>query len=204
MFHVKQERILTSSHRVEFEERRSRFIGIAFFIDSDGGFRETLGQIKIELPGATHYCWAYQIGLGNTKSHGASDDGEPRGTAGRPILEVLKGSGITQCGICVVRYYGGTLLGTGGLVKAYTEAAKRALSDATTQPWIPGDEWQIRVPYEFHNLVLEVCRRLQVDVLEETFDESVHLLCFVPAEIENVFVSHMIDSTRGQAVLSKK
>jgi len=204
MFHVKHELILTSSHRVEFEERRSRFIGVAFFVDSERAFREILGQIKTELSGATHYCWAFQIGLGNTKSHGASDDGEPRGTAGRPILEVLKGSGITQCGICVVRYFGGTLLGTGGLVKAYTEAAKRVLAEAISKPWIPGDEWQVQVSYEFHNLVLEVCRRLRVEVLEETFDESIHLHCFVPEEIEEDFVSHMVDTTRGQVVLNKK
>jgi putative IMPACT (imprinted ancient) family translation regulator len=95
-------------------------------------------------------------------------------------------------------------LGTGGLVKAYTEAAKRVLANAITQPWIPGVEWLMRIPYEFHNPVLEVCRRLQVDILEETFDESVHMRIFVPEESEDVFMSHIVDSTRGQAVLSKK
>lgn len=113
-----------------YREKASKFIGIAFPMANEEAFKERVAHIAREHPGARHVCFAWVLGdLG--ERHRANDDGEPSGTAGRPILRRIQAAGLTYCGIAVVRYFGGTLLGKAGLVHAYGEAARLAIDDTT-------------------------------------------------------------------------
>jgi uncharacterized YigZ family protein len=110
----------------EFKDRGSKFIAFVFPVQTPGAFKEQLQQLKKEHPKAVHHCFAYRIGLDGNQFR-VSDDGEPSGSAGRPILGQIDSKGLTDTGVIVVRYFGGTLLGVPGLVNAYKTATAMAL-----------------------------------------------------------------------------
>ena len=122
-------RTVSTAGASEVEERKSRFLGLAVHIESEEEARMFLEQIRKKHYDARHNCWAYVLGDDGSNER-ASDDGEPSGTAGRPILETIRHAELTYTMVVVTRYFGGTLLGTGGLVHAYTQAAADALDDA--------------------------------------------------------------------------
>ena len=119
---------LVEAGQDEIIEKKSRFIGYAVPAESEEEALAAVEKIKKKHYDARHNCYAFSIGTGPQPLLRFSDDGEPQGTAGKPILEVIGGSGVRNVCIVVTRYFGGTLLGTGGLVRAYTEAAKAALA----------------------------------------------------------------------------
>lgn len=121
----------------EYEEKKSRFLGEALPVTSEEEVRTELARIRKKYYEARHHCYAYVIGgvpgntvQGNATIRRSSDDGEPSGTAGAPILSVIDGKACSNVLIVVTRYFGGTLLGTGGLVRSYTKAASLALENA--------------------------------------------------------------------------
>lgn len=113
----------------EYKEKGSKFLAYAYFVSNETDIKEKLDLLKKEHFKATHHCYAYRLGT-DGKNYRANDDGEPSGTAGRPILGQIDSFGLTNLLIVVVRYYGGTKLGTSGLINAYRESAKEALSNA--------------------------------------------------------------------------
>ena len=112
----------------EFTEKRSRFIGHVWRVETEEEAREKIAQMKAKYYDARHNCWCYVIREGNITRY--SDDGEPQGTAGQPMLEVFRREGVENVCCVVTRYFGGVLLGTGGLLRAYTRSAKDALAEA--------------------------------------------------------------------------
>lgn len=114
--------------RIELHVKNSRFIGRAGYTPNVAEAKAFIEKVKAEEPGCTHAVYAFAIGHGAAVTHGMSDAGEPSGTAGRPALAVVKGSGLGDVTVVIVRYFGGTKLGTGGLVKAYTETAQAVLA----------------------------------------------------------------------------
>lgn len=119
---------LAREAEAEFEEKRSRFIGRAAPVKSEEEANDLIRRVKADYPGATHYVWAYTMRNGAQARY--TDDGEPSGTAGRPVLDVIVKSGCDDACVVVVRYFGGTLLGAGGLVRAYAHSAAIALETA--------------------------------------------------------------------------
>src|SRR6185295_8222530 len=117
---------IEKSSTAEFKDRGSRFIAFAFPIANVNEFKEKLCDVKKQHPKATHHCFAYRLGADRI-TYRVSDDGEPSGTAGRPILGQIDSNQLTDVLIIVVRYFGGTLLGVGGLINAYKTAASFAL-----------------------------------------------------------------------------
>lgn len=118
----------------EEEIKHSRFITLLFACDSADSFRQQMILARQTYPGATHYCYAYVLGRPTDSINiGSSDDGEPSGSAGRPMLATLQGANIGEIGAIVIRYYGGTKLGVGGLVRAYTSGMKQGLTQLVTQ-----------------------------------------------------------------------
>ena len=130
---------------VEFEEKRSLFIGHAKHVDSEEEALSFIKQIKKEYADATHNCFAYLLNGGIVARY--SDDGEPQGTAGMPMLETIRKSGV--CDVCVVvtRYFGGILLGAGGLVRAYSHSTSIAIDGATVVTYEPYCEYELRCGY---------------------------------------------------------
>src|SRR6056297_2586324 len=119
--------------RFELEVKRSRFIAEIQSCTDRRTAERHIDQQRANHPHAAHVVYAFSLGERNSQQFGMSDDGEPKGTAGRPALEVLKGSGVTDCVLTIVRYFGGTKLGTGGLVHAYGDAAKGVFSVLPTK-----------------------------------------------------------------------
>lgn len=130
-----------------FEEKKSEFIGYAKRVQNEEEAKEFVNEIKSLHKQARHNCWAYVIGS-NMNIQRYSDDGEPQGTAGIPVLEVIKKSGITDVVIVVTRYFGGILLGTGGLVRAYTKAAGMAIKEGQVVLRVKGVPLYITINYD--------------------------------------------------------
>jgi uncharacterized YigZ family protein len=168
----------------EFKDRGSKFIAYATPLSYEGDFNLFLDKIKKLHPKAKHYCYAWRLGL--DKNHfRANDDGEPSGTAGRPILGQIDSFGLTNIGVIVVRYFGGTLLGTSGLINAYKESATEVLRQSTIIEKIIEDIFEIRFTYEKMSDVMNAVKRLNINILEQKFDENGRLLIAIrQSEVE--------------------
>ncbi|MGQ9549929.1 MAG: YigZ family protein [Roseiflexus sp.] len=138
--------------RVELRVVNSRFIGSAGPAATVEEAKSFIAAVRAEMPDATHHAYAYLIGHGSSIIEGMSDDGEPSGTAGRPMLAVVRGSGLGDVVVVVTRYFGGTLLGTGGLVRAYGDTAKAALTELPRTEKIARRRLQVTVPYAAYEL----------------------------------------------------
>lgn len=126
--------VIAESYTIEEEIKKSRFITVLFPCGSETELKSALTNLKLEYPDARHYCWAYVAAEpGNDVLCGSTDDGEPSGSAGRPMLSVLQGGDIGEIGAVVIRYFGGTKLGVGGLVRAYTAGIKRSIPQLVTK-----------------------------------------------------------------------
>ena len=163
---------IETSQRAEHKDRGSRFIGITVPIDSVAAFKEKLAAIKKEHPKATHHCFAYRLGLDGTVFR-VSDDGEPSGSAGRPILGQIDSKQLTNILVVVVRYFGGTLLGVPGLIAAYKTAASLALQVTPVVPKPVLLSWQLQFDYTQMNEVMRIIKQFEC-VVEK---QDVQLFC---------------------------
>ena len=145
-------KVLTKDGAGEIVEKKSRFIGAAYKVESAEEAEAKIAEISKKYWDARHNCYAYVIG-DNSEITKCSDNGEPSGTAGKPILEVINGAGVTNVLIIVTRYFGGVLLGTGGLVRAYTQAAQAALADAEIGEMVFSQKLTLTVGYNMINNV---------------------------------------------------
>lgn len=155
----------------EFRDRGSKFIAYAFPATSETEALELLEPVRREHPKARHYCYAYRLGLDGNRFR-ANDDGEPSGTAGRPILGQIDSFGLTDVFIVVVRYFGGTLLGTSGLIQAYRETAAQALSQARIVERVIEDRFTLCFEYALMGNVMSAIERLQLSQLDQRFAEK--------------------------------
>jgi uncharacterized YigZ family protein len=158
----------------EFKEKGSKFIAYAYFVSDEIEIKEKLDLLKKEHFKATHHCYAYRLGT-DGKNYRANDDGEPSGTAGRPILGQIDSFGLTNLLIVVVRYYGGTKLGTSGLINAYREAAKLALENSIKIEKIIESQIDFSVPYLKMNEVMQFLKQYEIELVTNDYsDESIH------------------------------
>ncbi len=198
--------ILTNSPQAEIVIKRSRFISEMFSLPgTQEGAREFLREQKERWAqsGLTHLVHAFIVGPGaNVLS--CSDDGEPSGTAGRPVLEVLKGSGITNVMLTVARFFGGIKLGTGGLVKAYTESAQAVLALAETRELVPMIQFSIACPYSCHERIKLLLAAAGADVDDVQFGNGVTFTGSMKEEDYAEAAVACRDASRGQAVLEIK
>ncbi|GGO67928.1 YigZ family protein [Bowmanella pacifica] len=134
-------------HQFEFEIKRSRFLSLVERAVDREAAEAFIRKQRLAHPQAAHVCWAYIAGSPDTTVRSMSDDGEPSGTAGRPMLKVLEHSGIGEIVVAVVRYYGGIKLGTGGLQRAYSDAVTGALKELPTDLWVPRSQLTIEFDY---------------------------------------------------------
>lgn len=187
----------------EIEIKKSRFIAIADTAGSPEEAKEKLIQTRKEYPDATHVVHAFITGTSGD-IFGMSDDREPRGTAGRPVLEVLKGSGITNIIVMVVRYFGGTKLGTGGLVKAYTGAAQKVLKTLPVEELISKIHFQITLPYEIYNSVLKCLTEKNAAIINEIFETEITITGEIPETVFNKTNEEIISISGGRISMITK
>lgn len=176
----------------------SRFITTIAPAPSVESARAFLAGIRTEMPDASHHVHAFRVGHGNSVIEGMSDDGEPSGTAGPPTLAVLRGSDVGDIVLVTTRYFGGTKLGTGGLVRAYGDAARTALSNLPTTKKIPKTLLGIETPYHFYELVKRLIVQHQGTIDDETFMSDVTVLAIFPNDAISAFTEALKEATAGR------
>lgn len=181
----------------EYIEKKSRFLGLIVPVTSEAEARAQLDAVKKREYDARHNCWAYILHSGQKRY---SDDGEPQGTAGQPILNVLEREGVQDVLCVVTRYFGGILLGAGGLCRAYTKAAKDALDDAGISELRPWSVLRLDCPYAlFERVKLELEKRGGA-VISSEYGAQIALTAALPEPEEAVFAKALQELSAGSLV----
>jgi len=189
--------IPAQTHRVTTAVSNSRFITTIGCVTSVDEARAFLAAVHSEIRDANHHVYAYRVGFGNSVIEGMSDDGEPSGTSGPPVLAVLRGSSIGDVIVVVTRYFGGTKLGTGGLVRAYSDAARAGLETLPTERKIEKKLLGIELPYHFFEQVKRLIAKHEGVIDEETFAAEVTILVSFPVDAVDDFTAALTELTAG-------
>jgi uncharacterized YigZ family protein len=186
-------------HRAQSEISRSRFIATVAPADSVAAAQAFVARVRAEFPDATHNCWAYLVGPpGSTGRVGMSDDGEPHGTAGRPMLTALLHSGLGDVAAVVTRYYGGTKLGTGGLVRAYGGCVAEALATLPRAERVTWARCRVTVGYGDVQALQQLVPAHEGRFVAETYAADVTYEVELPESARLAFAAAVRDATRGQ------
>lgn len=188
-------------HEAEIEVKKSRFIAISAPLSDLGEIKAKVKEVWAEHPDATHVVHAAVVGPSGSL-WSCSDDREPKNTAGRPALEVLKGSGLTDILVCVVRYFGGTLLGTGGLVKAYGDAVKEVLKDIPSEEIVERARFTIKADYASFDRLSRVLPSYDIASLSQEWAEGVTITGQLAVSEKERFQKDFEAATMGRCVLS--
>ena len=178
----------------EFIEKRSSFLGHVRYVETEGEAKAFVTEMKKKFYDARHNCWCYIIKDGAVRY---SDDGEPQGTAGMPALNVLQKEELTDCVLVVTRYFGGILLGGGGLVRAYSHAAKIAVDAGGIVTRAECSIVKIRCDYTFYGRLASLIPE-QGGIVEDTaFEDVVTVKMRIPQELEPAFEARLVDLSNG-------
>ncbi len=184
------------SGEAEFVEKRSSFLGHVRFVETEDAAREFINEMKKKHYDARHNCWCYIIRGGAVRY---SDDGEPQGTAGLPMLEVFKREEVENVVCVVTRYFGGVLLGTGGLLRAYTKSAKDALDAAgiaAVRRWV---KLEAACPYSLLERMKTECLALEGAVSDVEYGADVHMTFLLPESRSEEFQARVTELSAGQS-----
>lgn len=195
-------RVLLSDGSGEYEEKKSRFIATVRRCETEEEAVAFIEEMKKKYWDARHNCSAFCIGSRGELTR-CSDDGEPSGTAGRPMLEVLTGAGIRNVAVVVTRYFGGVLLGTGGLVRAYVQAVKAGLEACRTGIMRPGTELELRTDYNGVGKILYMLGQRGIDPLGSEYGADVSLRVVIPREEDEAFRKELVEATNGRITINK-
>lgn len=164
-----------------FKDRGSKFFAYAFPMSNEQDFQAQMELLKKEHPKARHHCFAYRLGVEGQQFR-SSDDGEPSGTAGKPILGQLVKYQLTFTGVIVVRYFGGTKLGVSGLINAYRLSAAEALDQAKIESFLIGNRFRFKMSYSIASSFIDEAKKLNFQILDQTYESDVAFQCLVPKE----------------------
>ncbi|QIM67550.1 YigZ family protein [Mannheimia granulomatis] len=189
----------------EEEIKKSRFITYIRHTEGMEQAKAFWQEMKMLHPHARHWCWATVAGTPNdSQQYGFSDDGEPSGTAGKPMLNYLLGSGLGEVTAVVVRYYGGIQLGTGGLVKAYGSGVQQALLQLEKSRKVLRENYRLQCEYEQFNTISHLISEKDIVILEQEFSDKVNLLlAFNPSDFE-MFSNELTQRFSGKLALIKQ
>lgn len=195
-------RVLLEGGTGEYEEKKSRFIATVRACKTEAEAVAFIEEVKKKYWDARHNCSAFVIGNRGELTR-CSDDGEPAGTAGRPMLEVLLGSGIRNICVVVTRYFGGVLLGTGGLVRAYTQAVKEGLGQCVTGTMRYGQRFVIHTDYNGIGKILYLLGNAGIEPEAAEYTDKVELQVTVSIEQVEVLQKEMVEATNGRVSFEK-
>ncbi len=181
----------------EYEDRKSRFIGEAIPISSEEEALSFISEIKKKYPNANHHVYAYVLRDNNIMRY--SDDKEPQGTAGMPVLDVIRKNNCTDAAIVVTRYFGGTLLGTGGLVRAYTAAASGAFLSAEIITYDIYTSMNLYVSYSDYQKVSPILSNFDFRVENTKYSDNVEISGKIKSISKEAFLKNMTEITSGRA-----
>jgi uncharacterized YigZ family protein len=187
--------------RAEIAVANSRFIASAGHTPSVEAARGLIAAVRAELPDAGHHCYAFLVGYGASVTAGMSDDGEPAGTAGRPMLAVLRGADLGDVTVVVSRRFGGTLLGTGGLVRAYGDAVRAVLEQLPRAEQVELVRVSVLVSYAGYAAARRALEAAGASIAGEEFAADVRLAVVVPADQHAAALAALESATAGQAIV---
>jgi len=182
------------------EIKKSRFISIGMYVSSAEEAKYIIKATRKEYADCSHVAHAFLSGT-SADIFGFSDDREPSGTAGRPVLEVLKGSGITNIIVLVIRYFGGTKLGTGGLVKAYTEAAQLALKHLAVEELVAKTSFAVNLTYDLFDQIIKILKKHSAEFEDPVFDTQIHISGSIPEKELSDAAEAIRDLSAGKVML---
>ena len=182
----------------EITEKKSRFIATVVPVHTEEEALKFIEAMKKKYWNATHNCFAYVIGE-HDELQRCSDDGEPGGTAGKPMLDVLTGEEIHNAAIVVTRYFGGTLLGTGGLVRACSSAAKQGLASSVIITKIPGVKLRLATDYAGLGKIQYIFGQRGIKILDSIYTDKVEIAALVPLDVLEAVKAEIREGTNGQA-----
>lgn len=183
-----------------FDEKKSLFIGYIKRVNTEEEAKEFISEIRNKHKDATHNCYAYVVGA-NMGIQRYSDDGEPQGTAGIPILEVIKKNGLTDCAVVVTRYFGGIMLGAGGLTRAYTKGAAVAVKAAGIVEKVKGRKLEITIDYDLLGKIQYICGQNNWHIEESLYEEKVKLYLLCEDELCEKIKLEVVEATNGKVKL---
>lgn len=195
-------KVVKASASGEIVEKKSRFIANVIPVADTGEAEAEIARISKQYWDARHNCYAFVIGEKSEITR-CSDNGEPSGTAGKPILEVITGAGLTNVLIVVTRYFGGVLLGTGGLVRAYTQAAQEGIANAEIALMQKALPLTLGLGYDMINNVQYYLRQEEIFVENEAYGESVDIKVIVPSDRVEKVMDDLTQKTNGQIRITK-
>ena len=203
-------RVIVENTTAEIVEKKSRFIANVFYVENIEEAEAKITEIRKKYYDAKHNCFAYILGK-NGEVMKSSDDGEPQGTAGHPMLDIMKGEDLTNCVAIVTRYFGGVLLGTGGLVRAYSDSLKSALNTAKYSDIHEGYEVSFSVNYDNYAKVESIVQNVNqiankqlIISVDKKFEENVQLSYLVENEAFEKFKQEISNLTKGKVTLENK
>lgn len=195
-------KIIYEGGKGEIIEKKSRFIAYTKPVHTENEAMEFIESIKKMNWDARHNCVAVAIGKNNEFTR-CNDDGEPSGTAGKPMLEVLLGEGIHNIAVVVTRYFGGVLLGTGGLVRAYQAAVKEGIANSVIIQQIAGARFEIKTDYNGLGKIQYISANLNLFIEETEYGEDVKITIMVPKDKIDSFIKKVTDATNAKAEIVK-
>ncbi|WP_273061613.1 YigZ family protein [Colibacter massiliensis] len=187
----------------EYTVKKSRFIANVFHVTSEEEAQRHLAEIKKKYWDARHNCYAYQLGM-PVSMQKASDDGEPSGTAGKPLLEVLKTGDLTNTLVVVTRYFGGIKLGTGGLIRAYMTAAPGPKTAAPVDDYVPCTVLTLQADYSYVAVIEKLAGDFAVPVRDRNFTDSVSFTIEIPSDRISEITAVLMDKTNGTLTVTNK
>ena len=200
MSEIKTYKVVTKEGTGEIVEKKSRFIGSSYIVESVEDAEKKIAEVSKKYWDARHNCYAYVIGK-NSENTRCSDNGEPSGTAGKPILEVITGAGLTNTLVIVTRYFGGVLLGTGGLVRAYTQAAQAAIAASETGEMVYARQLTIEVAYNMINNVKYFLEQNKISISDPRYTENVQYDICVKEEDKEKITEGLIQKCEGKITI---
>ncbi|MBU5225706.1 YigZ family protein [Clostridium senegalense] len=189
--------------KAEFDERKSVFIGYAKRVTTEDEAKEFVSKIKGMHKQATHNCSAYIVGE-NKNIQRYSDDGEPQGTAGIPMLEVLKKNDLTDVAVVVTRYFGGILLGAGGLVRAYSKGAAEAIKEAGIVEKVKGFEIRVILEYDLLGKIQYICGTNNWYIEDIIYTDKVELIMYCESSNYEEVSNSFVEATSGKVIISEE
>ena len=191
-------KVLRQERKAELIVKKSRFISIARTCSDPAEVKKIVDETRAMYPDATHVVHAAVMG----NQFSFSDDHEPKNTAGRPALEVLKGSGITNIIVLIIRYFGGTLLGTGGLVKAYGDSTKLVLDGIETEELVEKTPFSMTIGYDMYENTKRILSSVNADSVKEDFGTEIAISGQIPISEKENLVSKISDLSNGKRQVS--
>ena len=182
-----------------FKDNGSRFLAFAYPVETEDEVKEKVDALKKKYHDARHHCYAYRLGLDGGRWR-ANDDGEPSGSAGRPILGQIDSAGLSDVLVVVVRYFGGIKLGIPGLIRAYKTSTADALEQARKEEKVAAKMWRVEFPYLSMNAVMKMAKDLSLPQKDQVFDRSCSMLLRVRLSLEEEFLDRTAHIDGAEAV----